>query len=131
MCFKFIHTPILHIFPIFFSSSHTSLLNLSTHNPSLPLHTPILSLYIPLYLPHITHTQHHPYPNPHIIHISHISTTTINIHQYPLISIPHSSYSLPLSHIIFHPHIQYIFLSHHTISPIHHSNPTHTPLTHL
>ena len=95
MCFKFIHPPILHIFPIFFSSPHTSLLNLITHNQN----TTPSSYYI--------------HPSPNII--------TFTQHPYLIvISIPISSpISLPNHiHLTNQSHLSPIFLIHCIIYPI-------------
>ena len=106
MCFKIIHTPILHIFPIFNSHPHTSLLNLITHNQNTtpsPYHNPIPPTSLPLPPTPISHCyihthilshippQSHPHPHLSPIPIS-LIYCIIYIQSYPIQPNPTQSY---------------------------------------
>ena len=125
MCFKIIHTPILHIFPIFFSSPHTSLLNLITHNQNTtpsPYHihpspnTHISLLYPSLCILHYSLT--YPSPIPYTLTIySHISHPHQPNQANTSTSFPH--YNLPIS-----PHISPTYPI-YIPNPIHLTNQSH------
>ena len=135
MCFKIYTYPYFTYISNFqfqpTHKSHQSYHTQSKHNP----HPPTISIpppniitppntHIPLLYPFpITPLQYHPYHNFHILSRNSYPIIVLSYPYFSLTLTPTLSISIP----IFHPHIQYIFHSHHTITPIHHFNPTQIP----